>query len=63
MFMKERFKQKKCEEGRGEKGRKRKRTKWREGRKGKRRKKKMMRDSLDPGGSGLSHFERDFLKF
>ena len=26
------------------------------------RKKKRMRDSLDQGGSGLSHFEGDFLK-
>ena len=33
-----------------------------ENKKGKRRKKKRMRDSLDPGGSGLSHFEGDFLK-
>ena len=37
--------------------------KGREGKKGKMRKKKRMRDSLDPGGSGLSHFEGDFLKF
>ena len=26
-------------------------------------KKKRMRDSLDSSGSGLSHFEGDFLKF
>ena len=31
--------------------------------KGKRRKKKRRRDSLDPGGSGLSHFEGDVPKF
>ena len=35
----------------------------REEKKRKRRKKKRMRDSLDLGGSGLSHFEGDFLKF
>ena len=29
----------------------------------KRRKNEMMRDSLNPGGSSLSHFEEDFLKF
>ena len=31
--------------------------------KGKMRKKKRRRDSLDPGGSGLSHFKGYFLKF
>ena len=35
----------------------------REEKKGKMMKKKRMKDSLDPGGSGLSHFEGDFLKF
>ena len=40
-----------------------KRKKMREEKKGKMRKKKRMRDSLDPGGSGLFHFEGDFLKF
>ena len=35
----------------------------REEKKRKMRKKKRMRDSLDPGGSGLFHFEGDFLKF
>ena len=34
-----------------------------EKRKEERRKKKRRRDSLDSGGSGLSHFEGDFLKF
>ena len=34
-----------------------------EKKKGERMKKKRRRDSLDPGGSGLSHFEGDFLKF
>ena len=29
----------------------------------KKRKKKMRKDSPDPGGSALSHFEGDFLKF
>ena len=38
------------------------RKKRREEKKGKKRKNKR-RDSLDPGGSGLSHFERDFLNF
>ena len=26
------------------------------------KKRKINRDSLDPGGSGLSHFEEDFLQ-
>ena len=49
MFMKEKYKQKKCEKGRGggEKGEK---------------KNKRRRDSLDLGGSGLSHFGRGFPK-
>ena len=51
MFMKEKYKQKKN-------------VKKEEGKKGKREKrKKMRRDSLNPGVSGLSHFENDFLKF
>ena len=33
------------------------------GRRRKMRKKKIRRGSLDPGGSGFSHFEGDFLKF
>ena len=41
-----------------EKGRKMKRKRNERG-----EKKKMIRDSLDSGGSGLSHFEGDFLKF
>ena len=42
----------------GEKGEERKGK----GRGEKKRKKKRMRDSLDPGGSALSHFERGFPK-
>ena len=43
---------KKSEKGRGEmRGKK------------KERRKKMRRVSLDPSGSGLSHFKGDFLKF
>ena len=52
MFMKDKYKQKTVvKEG----NRKKKK-------KGERRKKKRRRDSLDPCGSGLSHFEGDFLK-
>ena len=58
MFMKEKYKQKNVN-----KERRRKEGKEREGKKGKMKKKKMRRDSLDLGGSGLSHFEGDFLKF
>ena len=47
----------------GDKQKEAKRKKWREEKKVKMRKKKSRRDSLDPGGSGLSHFEGDFLKF
>ena len=47
---------KKCEEGRGE----RRGRKVGEGEK--MRKKKRRRDSPDPGGSGLSHFEGGFPK-
>ena len=46
--MKDKYKPKKCEEMREER---------------KIEEKKMRRDSLDQGGSGLSHFEGDFLKF
>ena len=52
MFMKEEIQAKKHEK-----------RKVRKDRKKKERKNKMMRDSLDPGGSGLSLFEGDFLKF
>ena len=34
-----------------------------ERRKQRKKEKKKIRDSLDLGGSALSHFERDFLKF
>ena len=53
MFMKEKYKKKIVGEWKKKKRKK----------KGERRKNKMRRDSLDPGGSGLSHFEGDFLKF
>ena len=49
---------KKCKK---ERGRKEGKGRGKKGEKG--RKEKNMRDSLDPGGSGLSHFEGDFLKF
>ena len=42
---------------------KKKKMKKEGGKKGKRRKNERIRDSLDPGGSGLSHFEGDFLMF
>ena len=54
--------EKKCEEE-GDKQKEAKRKKKREEKKGKMRKKRERRDSLDPVGSGLSHFEGDFLKF
>ena len=55
MFMKEKYKQKnvKKEGGRGEEKKLEEK---------KMRKKKRMRDSLDPGKSGLSHFEEGFPK-
>ena len=43
---------------RGKKGEKKIKEK-----KKKKRKRKRRRDSLDPSGSGLSHFEGNFLKF
>ena len=49
---------KKCEKE-GEKGEEKKKEREKEK---KRRKKKRMRDSLDPGGSALSHFEGGFPK-
>ena len=47
------------------KGKRKKKPRGKKGeeKKEKRRKKKRRRDSLDSGGSGLSHFEGDFLKF
>ena len=45
----------KKKKGRGKREEEKKKGKW--------RKKKRRRDSLDPGGSGLPHFEGDFLKF
>ena len=54
MFMKDKYKKKTMGE---------KRKKGREGKKGNMRKRKRRRDSLDPGMSGVSHFEGDFLKF
>ena len=56
MFMKEKYKQKNVKR-KGTSKKEAKRKKRREEKKGKMRKKKRMRDSLDPGGSGLSHFE------
>ena len=53
--MKEKYKQKKCEKGMGERKGKR------EGGGEKMRKKKRRRDSPHLGGSGLSHFEGGFL--
>ena len=61
MFMKEKYKQKNVK--RKGTSKKKPRGKKREEKKGKMRKKRERRDSLDPVGSGLSHFEGDFLKF
>ena len=58
MFMKEKEKQKNVKK----KGRKERKEKGKGGGEKKKRKKKM-RDSSDPGGSALSHFEGRFPKF
>ena len=58
MFMKRKGKQKKCEKRREER-----RGKKRKGRRRQKEKKnKRKRDSPDPGGSALSHFEGGFPK-
>ena len=62
MFMKETYKQKNVKrKGTSKKEAKRKKRERRKERK--KEEKKKRRDSLDSGGSGLSHFEGDFLKF